>query len=331
MTLRPPSADYQLPRLVRKCHLALEQQGTALSAALQEFALISPADGCPWEADVVTASRADEHVRAAQQRLLEWCQHQARLIYVNGHDHLTSMGRLLGGDGAMSLYAHVTLSRSVCEAAVRHAWLLDPSISYGERITRSAAMLSYNIGNRLKGARQGLGRGADSRIAQPIIAKCAAEFDDIHELIQHAGLDVVYDRNGHDVASVKLPGTGVKVPVKFETGPLMEELLPESPGWYLQSSGISHSATWLLDGAVLEGRGGPELSFTPDLMEVAAATQTAISASGLIIERHAAYYGFDPEPHVRKSRHRRGMLDALTREHRVKQATDPLPLMQAMP
>jgi hypothetical protein len=108
MTLRPPSADYQLPRLARKSRQALEQEGRALSTARQEFAQTAPADGCPWEVDVATASRADDDVRAAQQWLLEWCQHQARLIYVNGHDHLTSMARLLGSDGAMSLYAHVT-------------------------------------------------------------------------------------------------------------------------------------------------------------------------------------------------------------------------------
>jgi len=147
----------------------------ALSTALQEFARTAPAEGCPWEVDVAAANGAADHVRAAQQRLLEWCQHQARLIYVNGHDHLTSMSRLLGSDGGMSLFAHVTLSRSVCEAAVRHSWLLDPSISYEERITRSAAMLSYNIGNRLKGARQ--------------------------------AFDIVYDRNGRDVVGIKHPGT----------------------------------------------------------------------------------------------------------------------------
>ena len=61
-------------------------------------------------------------------------------MLVNAYDHLVSMGRLLGSDGAMSLYAHTTLSRSVCEAAVRHAWLLDPSISYEQRITRSASL-----------------------------------------------------------------------------------------------------------------------------------------------------------------------------------------------
>jgi hypothetical protein len=70
-------------------------------------------------------------------------------MLVNAYDHLVSTGRLLGSDGAMSLYAHTTLSRNVCEAAVRHAWLLDVSIRSEERITRSASMLFANAGNRL--------------------------------------------------------------------------------------------------------------------------------------------------------------------------------------
>jgi hypothetical protein len=59
-------------------------------------------------------------------------------MLVNAYDHLVSMGRLLGSDGAMSFYAHTTLSRSACEAAVRHAWLLDPSRNYANRPRRPA-------------------------------------------------------------------------------------------------------------------------------------------------------------------------------------------------
>ena len=39
----------------------------------------------------------------------------------------------------------------------------------------------------------------------------------------------------------------------------------------------------------------------------------------------------DPEPYVRKGRHRRGMLDALMCEHLVRQATNPAPLVRAAP
>ncbi len=53
--------------------------------------------------------------------------HQAVLIHINAYDHLLTLGRALGSDGAMTLFSHVSLSRVVCEAAVRFAWILDPA------------------------------------------------------------------------------------------------------------------------------------------------------------------------------------------------------------
>jgi hypothetical protein len=108
----------------------------------------------------------------------------------------------------------------------------------------------------------------------------------------------------------------------------MNSLLPESPGWYRISSGIAHSAAWVLHDAVA-GTSGADLALTPDLMEVAAAAESAISASALIIERHATYYGYDPEPRVRQSQQRREMLDVLMREQAIKQMTNPAPLIAA--
>lgn len=144
-------------------------------------------------------------------------------------------------------------------------------------------------------------------------------------------MDLGLDSRGRKVIRIELRTAGVGAPVPLEIGPLMATLLPESPGWYLMSSAVSHSAPWILDSAVVGEGGGPELSLTPDLLEVAVAAQTAISASALIIERHATYYGFDPEPRVRKSRQRRQMLDALTREQVRKQFTNPVPLIRAAP
>lgn len=326
MTVRPPNDSVPLPRLVTKSRLALEQEARALKGALDDYATMTPAAGCPYQADLLSAKRAPGKVRNLQRQLLAAGQQQARLILVSGYDHLVSMARLL--DGAMPLYAHVTMSRSVAEAAVRHEWLLDPAISYEERITRSAAMLSNSVANRLKGARQSLGH-IDSRIGQPIIADRETEVGQVHDRIRGAGLNVVYDKNGRDVASIRHPTANVKAAVKLETGPRMEKLLPESPGWHLQSSGIAHSVPWLLDSAVIDGLAGPELSLTTDLMEVAAAAETAISASALIIRTHATYYGFDPEPCVRQSSQRRGMLDALMGEQAARQQTNPDPLIPA--
>jgi hypothetical protein len=330
MTVRPPSAGIPLPSLVTKCRRALEQEARDLKGALDANADHSPStSGNLFGDDVAAATKAGRKVRDGQLKILMWGHYHARLTYVNAYDHLSSMARLLGSDGAMSLYAHTTLSRSVAEAAVRHAWLLDPSISYEKRITRYAAVAYYGAENKLKGARQSLVREGTQQVRELLINKASAELDQVRDLIDQAGMDLGLDKKGKEVVRIELRGSDVKVPTKFETGPLMEELLADSPGWYLLSSGIAHSAPWVLDSAVVGDRTDPELSLTPDLLEVAAASQTAISASALILERHANYFGFDPEPYTRKSRTRRSMLDTLMREQAFKQARSPAPLVPA--
>lgn len=328
VTVRPPS-DARLPHLVIKCRLALEQESRDLKAALDDYAEGHPVSEGPYDTDVAVLKRTDCRLRDAQRDLLAWAHYQARLIFVNAHDHLASMARLLGSDGAMSLYAHTTMSRSVCEAAARVAWLLDPAISYEERITRSAAMAYSGAQNKLKGARQGLTGPWDASVRDLIVGKVEAEFRRNRELIDRAGMDLGLGRKGKEVVRIELRGSDIKVPVDFRTGPIMEELLGDSPGWYLLSSAVSHSAPWVLDSAVIGDRGGPELSLTPDLLETAAAALTAISASALLIDRHATYYGFGPASYTRKSSQRRGMIDALMREQVMRHATNPPALVPA--
>lgn len=163
----------------------------------------------------------------------------------------------------------------------------------------------------------------------PLVDNCAAEYEQVRGLIGRAGMELVPDRTGKKIARVELRNPAVEVPVKLDIGPLMTMLLPDSPGWYLLSSGIAHSAPWVLHAAVAAETAGPQLALTPDLLEVAAAAQSAISASALMIQRHATYYGHDPEPRVRQSRQRRDMLDVLMREQAVRQMTNPAPLVPA--
>jgi hypothetical protein len=165
---------------------------------------------------------------------------------------------------------------------------------------------------------------------QKLIDNCAAEYDQVCKPLDRAGMDHALDRTGKKTARIELRSPVVKVPVKLEIGPLMNAFLPDSPGWYRISSGIAHSAAWVLHDAVA-GTSGPDLALTPDLMEVAAAAESAISATALIIERHATYYGYDPEPRVRESRQRRAMLDVLMREQAIKQMTNPAPLIPGGP
>jgi hypothetical protein len=58
---------------------------------------------------------------------------------------------------------------------------------------------------------------------------------------------------------------------------------------------------------------GVELDLQLDLMQLGTSAEAVISASGLIVKAYACYYGHDPEPLVRQSRSRRGMIDGWMR------------------
>lgn len=143
-----------------------------------------------------------------------------------------------------------------------------------------------------------------------LINECEAAVTKLEDILDSAGINRALDQRGKATTHLEL-ATGPKIPMRFETGPTMMKLLPQSPSWYTISSATAHSATWMLRQAVPEA--GPELVLKLDEMQVAASAQAAISASGLIVESYALHYGHDPEPLIRDSRSRRAMVDGWMR------------------
>ena len=131
MTVRPEPGQ-RLPELVWVAHQVVLEEAEALRSALEAFSN-SPQPGCPFELDRSAWSPAAGPHAEARGRLFGLAVHQAVLIYINAYDHMLTLGRALGGDGATTLFAHASLSRVVCEAAVRFAWILDSGISCEER------------------------------------------------------------------------------------------------------------------------------------------------------------------------------------------------------
>lgn len=317
MTVRSSEPDGTLPTLVTKSQRAIELETEALPAAVRDFAE-SPQPGCPHDRDNTAWKQAHHQHGTGLRRLMGLGQHQARLMYANAYDHLVTMGRVLGSDGRMPLYAHTTLSRSVCEAAVRFSLLLDCSVSYETRVARSAAALYESVMYQLKGASEiPASGGLPQHVIRQLIDNSTTEMNGISKLIDSAGITRTLDSKGKKVVKLEMPTAGVSVPIGVQVGPLMAKLLPESPTWYNISSGTAHGATWVLRDAVMSS--DPDLTLTPDLLEVAAATQSAISASALIIKGYGLYYGHDPEVWVRRSRQRRCMLDAWTADYATQQ------------
>jgi hypothetical protein len=247
-------------------------------------------------------------------KLLLYMRHQAALVSVNVYDHMLTLARALGGDGAMPVFSHASLSRVVCEAAVRLAWFMDPAISSEERVARGAAALLDSAEERYKGVRALPAEKFAPAVLRGMVNSCTAERDDVQKLITDAGMTIGYTGAGKKrrKASVELETPSVSAPIKIRITSLMAELLPDEPSWYNVGSSVAHSYYWGLrdvDGS----RPGEPMSLTPSVLDIGAAVLPAISASGLILSRCGACYGHDASAQLRASKERRAKIDALTR------------------
>jgi hypothetical protein len=99
MTVRPPPG-VPLPDLVHVANRVLTEEAEALRAALEDFSN-APQPGCPWRQDDKAVSDLTSPEAQGRAKLLRYTRHQAMLISVNAYDHLLTLGRVLGSDGAM--------------------------------------------------------------------------------------------------------------------------------------------------------------------------------------------------------------------------------------
>lgn len=310
MTVRPP-AGYPLPDLVLAANRALTEEANALRAAMESFSN-APQPGCPWEQDDQAVADHASPEAPSRAKLLRYTRHQATLIHVNAYDHLLTLARALGGDGSMPVFSHASVSRVVCEAAVRFALLMDPEISSEERIARGAAALYVSAEERFKGVRKLPAERFGQQQLRQMIDNCNAERARIQELINGAGFSFGYSRDGKKKVRLELESPKLSVPLDINVTERMAELLPDSPSWYNIGSSVAHSIYWGLrdvDGS----RPGEPLALTPDVMDVGAAAESAISASELIINHGGRCFGHDPIAHIQRTSERREEIDALMR------------------
>lgn len=310
MTVRPPPG-FPLPELVRVANRVLTEEAEALHAAMEQFGS-APQPGSPWaQDDKAVSDRADPEAHGRARGLL-YARHQAALTYVNAWDHLISLARILGGDGAMPLFSHASVSRVVCEAAVRFAWLMDPDVSSEERIARGAVALYISADERFKGVRRLPAGYPNQRTYQQMLDASTQERDAIEALITGAGLTFGYDKTGKRKSRLELASANVSVPLQINVSELMAKLLSDSPSWYNIGSSVAHSHYWGLRD-VNDSRPGQSLSLTPNVMNVGAAAESTISASALIVDRCGKMNGHDPSTHVQRAMERREEVDALMR------------------
>jgi len=310
MTVRPP-AGFPLPELVLVSNRVLAEEAEALRAAMEHFGS-APQPGSPWTQDDEAVADYADPVAPGRATVLRYARHQSALIYANAWDHLISLARVLGGDGAMPLFSHASLSRVVCEAAIRFAWLMDPDVSSAKRLVRGAVALHYSAEERSKGVRALAAERFDPDSYQQMLTNCNQERDDIRKLINDAGMAFGHSQKGNAKVRLELQSPKVSVPLKITITELMAELLPDSPSWYNIGSSVTHSIYWGLRD-VDHSRPGEPLALTPNVLDVGAAACSAISASALILDHCGKMNGHDPTAHIQRAKERREEVDALMR------------------
>jgi hypothetical protein len=301
-----------LPEVVRVARRCVIEEAEELRSALEDFSK-EPRAGSPSVVDgQVWADRTGPGARD-RAALLGLTQQQAVLTYVNAYDHMLSLGRLLGTDGAMSLFSHQSVSRVACEAAVRFAWLIDPGISSAKRITRGAVALVNSAEERLRGVRRLPAGHFPPGALEKMTENCSAERQTVRALLTGAGITFGHGKKSTAESKLVIGSENISVPLTISVGDLMAEYLPDSPSWYNVGSAVTHSIFWGLRD-VTRSRPGEPLDLMPDVLEAGAAAESAISAAGLILDRCGRYYGHDPQMYVQRARERREQVDALMRQ-----------------
>ena len=308
VTVRPPDG-FPLPELVLVSNRVLIEEAEALRAAMEEFGS-APRLGSPWTQDDEAFAAGADPVARGRAAVLRYARHQASLTYVNALDHLITLARILGGDGAMPLFSQASVSRVVCEAAVRFAWLMDPEVRSAKRLVRGAVALHLSAEERSRGVRALPAERFHPQTYQQMIDSCRQEQASIRELIDGAGMAFSSSRKGNVKARLEMHSPKVEVPLKINISELMAGLLPDSPSWYNIGSSVSHSTYWGLRD-VDHSRPGESLALTPSVLDVGAAVESAISASALMLDRCGRMTGHDPSAHVQRAQQRRAEIDAL--------------------
>lgn len=221
-----------------------------------------------------------------------------------------SVGRLLGGDGTVSLYSHTSLSRDACEAAVRIHWLLDPAVDARQRAVRGAVSWYNGMLDQRRGA-AALPAGHPACNPQAT-QRLNDQKDQYLQLATTAGMSMPLDSKGKNIAAFELDG--VRTPVRFNVSERMATALPDVPSWYAISSAASHSSTWILLDAVTSPATDDFLRLSPDLGDIGAAAISIISATSLVITTYAHFHGHDPTDRIAKATGRRNMIDQHMRD-----------------
>lgn len=278
-----------MPIVVRRAVRALGLERAALKDEVERYGQ-DPQPGCPYLVENLAWRVAPRHTqRAHRRRLWQDVMLYARIVTVNVMDHLWAAQRLLDVTDELPLYAHMTVGRVVCEAAAKAAHLLDPTIDYETRLLRGAVVLLDDVDSRVKAAKALPG---SLPVTPDALTEAERSSQALRNRIASAGITEVPGAHGRP-AWLQFSDRNGRVPLKLQLISLVETSFPHRPNLYRHTSGVVHSAPWMLADAVTSTRMVPHLQLSPDILGIGATALTCLDAAGVLSGAYASYYGHD--------------------------------------
>ncbi|MET8146459.1 hypothetical protein ABZU32_39635 [Sphaerisporangium sp. NPDC005288] len=298
MTATATEPGTPLPSIVTCCAEVLAEEAQALQASVESTGQ-QPRPGSPYMVEREVSQSASEH----SKRLWSEAHRTARTILLNLIDHLAMLRKAFSGP-ELPLYAHITLSRVVAEAAAQVCNLIDPDVGYRDRVLR-AALLGLRSRTQEVSAICSLPDEHPVRVIGALEKTMHAR-DEFISLMEKADLEV--RRRGERLTGVRYRDDGPFLDLEPKLTPLVNRLFPDRPAGYQIGSGVVHSLEWMLRDAIA-GDGTDEVHATPDLLGIGAATLLALDACAAVAAAYARLYGHDPATAAELSARRRRRID----------------------
>ncbi|RCG21140.1 hypothetical protein DQ384_36610 [Sphaerisporangium album] len=293
MTATATEPGTPLPAIVICCAEVLGEEFGALLASV-ESAAQRPRPGSPYLAEREEWEASSEH----SQDLWSYGHRMARGILLNLADHLAMLRKAFSGP-ELPLYAHMTLSRVVAEAAAQVCNLIDPEAGYRERVLRAALL---GLRSRTQEVRA-IGSLLDEHPVRRIgaLENTTRAREEFIGLMEKAGLEV--RRRVGMPTGARYLGDGPFRDLDPKLTLLVNGLFPDRPAGYQIGSGVVHSLEWMLRDAIASD-GADGVRAEPDLLGMGAATLLALDACAAVAGAYARLYGHDPAPAAEASARR---------------------------
>ncbi|MEV4830558.1 hypothetical protein AB0K25_19835 [Micromonospora sp. NPDC049257] len=244
-------------------------------------------------------------LRSADRRLLASQAVVAGLsLAVSVADQVRWLGALLARpQQAVPLYAHASLARSAVEAAALVVHLFADGQPWDVRLGRGVAFLLADADAAASGA---AGIPGNPYMSAPG-RRVQADRDRLRELVRQARIEMVLNKTGNLIKSIRVRPGGPEFPLVTKAAKLVEQAFPDMPKVYALLSAVVHGMPWGLADSMRQGH--REITWGSDPINVAGSVLPALAAAAYTGRTMARYRGIVDPPSIAGLLHRQQAFD----------------------